>query len=97
MDTVLFRTLTITEMIERKQVCKIKESSVELIYQVWRSHIYHIFNFKIWHIPFLEIINLSLTFTWTYLDVFIMMISIGMHMLFKVYNARIEATTGKVK
>lgn len=95
MDTVLFRVVSAADMLERKRVCNLSRNIVELIYRSWRSHIYHIIDFQFWQIPFLELVNLSLTFTWTYLDIFIMMISIGLCGLFDLLNQRIAMSNGK--
>lgn len=83
-------------MIEQKRVCKIEQHILELVYKTWRAHIYHVIEFQFWQIPFLEVVNLSLTFTWTYVDVFIMMISIGLRGLFEVFEQRLIRTTEKV-
>lgn len=96
MDTILFRTVSVMEMIEWKRACKKEQHILELLYKTWRAHIYHVIEFQFWQIPFLEIVNLSLTFTWTYVDVFIMMISIGLKGLFEVFEERLIGTTGKV-
>lgn len=96
MDTILFRTVAIMDMIQKKRECDIQLHILELTYKSWRAHIYHTFEFQFWQIPFLEIINLSLTFTWTYLDVFIMMLSIGLRGLFEVFERRLQVTKGKV-
>lgn len=97
MDTVLFRVVSAADMYERKRVCNLSRNGIELIYRSWRVHIYHIIDFQFWQIPILELINLSLTFTWTYLDIFIMMMSIGLSGLFDLLNQRIVLSKGKVR
>ena len=96
-DTLLFRTVSVLEMVHCKRECQLEEHILELVYGGWRSHIYHIIDFQFWQIPFLEAVNLSLTFSWTYLDVFLMMISIGLESLFELFNHRLEVSRGKVK
>lgn len=70
---------------------------MELAYLSWRGHIFHLIDFHYCQIPILELVNVSLTFTWTYLDVFIMMLSIGLNGLFEVFYQRIEGARGKVR
>lgn len=95
-DTLLYRVSSGLDVIQQKRICPLARSAIELMYMSWRSHIYQVIDFRIWHVPFLELVNISLTFTWTYLDVFLMMISIGLKGLFDTLHRRIEKSRGKV-
>lgn len=92
----MFRLVSVMDTARRKRECRLAVSLFELLYSSWRTHIYHIIDFQAWHIPFLEILNISLTVTWTYLDVFIMMISLGIQDLFETFNVRMERSQNKV-
>lgn len=92
----MYRLVSVMDIAKQKRVCNLSENLLEMLYLSWRPHIYHIIDFEFWHIPFLEILNISLTVTWTYLDVFIMMISLGIQDLYEAFNGRMERTEDKV-
>lgn len=97
MDTVLYRSVSVFDLLQERRVCNLEGPILESFYGNWRPHIYHIIDFHVWQIPILEIINLSFTFTWTYLDIFIMMLSIGLRGLFEMFHRRLEQSQGKVR
>lgn len=96
-DTMLFRWVSVNELRQLKETCKLDGDFLELLYKSWRSHIFRIIDFQYLYLPFLELVNVSYTFAWTYVDVFIMMISIGLQSHFELLNERVVKTQGKVK
>lgn len=95
-ESILFRTVTLIDIHEAKIKCKLPENIFQLYYEGNRHHIFTVFSFNFWQIPILEVVNIALTFCWTFLDVFLMVLSIGLSHAFDRVAKRIERTSGKV-
>lgn len=94
---MMFRVCNLIDIYAYRAKCtNLKQSTVEMIYTSWRGHIFSVLTFSTWQVPFLEVTNVSLTFCWNYLDIFIMIISIGLNNLFLVFYYRLEGVEKKV-
>uniref|UniRef100_A0A240SYM8 Gustatory receptor n=1 Tax=Phlebotomus papatasi TaxID=29031 RepID=A0A240SYM8_PHLPP len=62
----------------------------EVFFESQRTHIFYWIRFHDWMIPFLLLINMSLTFCWTYLDLFIMLVGISLAARFNQVTDRIK-------
>lgn len=51
----------------------------------------------VWVAIFINLINVYATVVWNYLDIFIMIISVGLSTHFKLLNAELEQTTVEVR
>lgn len=60
------------------------------------SHIYKCIPVSIFSVLWAEYVNISMTFTWTFVDLFIMIISIAISTKFKMINERLEHFKGRV-
>lgn len=56
----------------------------------------NIFSTKMLNLITGKLINVSATFIWSYLDVFVMTISLGISMHFQLYNDEIKRAKGEV-
>lgn len=52
-------------------------------------HLYSIFRFKLWHIPLLELINLSVYISYNFVDVILVCVALGVIERFKQFYHRI--------
>ncbi|GAB0095008.1 hypothetical protein DMENIID0001_103340 [Sergentomyia squamirostris] len=71
-----------------------KITALEIFYRSQRPHVFMWIKYRRWMIPFLLLINMSLTFCWTYLDLFIMVTGISMAYRFKQISDRIHRMKG---
>uniref|UniRef100_A0A1B0D992 Gustatory receptor n=1 Tax=Phlebotomus papatasi TaxID=29031 RepID=A0A1B0D992_PHLPP len=68
----------------------------EVFFESQRSHIFYWINFQNWMIPLLLLVNMSLTFCWTYLDLFIMLVGISLAARFNQVTDRIMQMENKI-
>ena len=97
LEHLLFLTSTATNIIHRHNVCNITE--VEFVKHFITIQLYHVFSV----IPYThlngaiaEYLNVSFTFYWSFVDLFLMLISIGISTRYQQINERIKNFNGRV-
>uniref|UniRef100_A0A1B0EUR7 Gustatory receptor n=1 Tax=Lutzomyia longipalpis TaxID=7200 RepID=A0A1B0EUR7_LUTLO len=63
---------------------------LEIFFKSQRSHIFMWIKFHTWMTPFLTLVNMSLTFCWTYLDLFIMASGLALATRFNQITQRLK-------
>ncbi|GAB0087186.1 hypothetical protein DMENIID0001_014660 [Sergentomyia squamirostris] len=77
------------------EICPNTEiTALEIFHRSQRSHVFMWIKFRMWMVPFLTLINMSLTFCWTYVDIFIMVTGIALARRFKQISDRIHGMKG---
>lgn len=79
------------------KVCLKKDDLVKELFEVQISHILMVFPYSLWIAIVGKFVNVIATFCWNYMDLFIMMISVGLSARFKQINEDLQRIKGKVK
>lgn len=79
------------------KVCLHKDDLLREIFQVQISHFLMVFPYSWWSAIIGKFVNVVATFCWNYMDLFIMMISVGLSTRFKQINEDLQRNKGKVK
>lgn len=74
----------------------LKEGPLTHFFKRQFTFIFQQLNFNLAYAIFVEIINLIFTLAWNYMDLFVMLVSIGLTTRFRQINKRMEKLKGKV-
>lgn len=99
-EHLLFFTSETKKIIHRFNICNIKKSGIEFVEYFIKIHLHDVFNvMQYTHLKgaIAEYLNFSLTFYWNYVDLFLMLISIGISTRYQQINDRIKYFRGRVK
>jgi gustatory receptor len=69
---------------------------VELFFETQRRHLFSTINYHALLIPILEWTNVTMTFCWNSIDIFIIVVSIGLAYRYEQLNERIKSARYKV-
>lgn len=89
-------SMAITSLIHFVMTCQKDKDPIEELTKFQYPHSINFSN-RILNFIYTRFINFCATFVWTYLDVFIMTMSLGLAMQFKLYNDELKRVRGKVK
>ncbi|KAG5682327.1 hypothetical protein PVAND_011686 [Polypedilum vanderplanki] len=85
------------ERIYQAEVCKWEIGSwFYYILSLHLSHIYLHFPVNIFTVTWAEYMNISLTFSWSFIDLFIMLMAISISSRFKMLNERLDFFKGRI-
>ncbi|XP_039965715.1 gustatory receptor 5a for trehalose-like [Bactrocera tryoni] len=76
--------------------CATHGDAVESYFTAVSSHIFLVFDYSTWLAWFGKILNVFMTFGWSYMDVFLMIIGIGLSSLFGQVQSSLELVKGQV-
>lgn len=88
--------LAVSSLIHFVITCQKDKDPLEELTKVQHPHSISFSN-RILDFAYTRFINFLVTFVWSYLDVFIVMISLGLAMHFKLYNDGLKRVKGKVR
>lgn len=73
-----------------------RDDLFEVLFRVQLSHLFDVFPYSIWLALAGKVVNVISTFCWNYMDLFIMMISVGLSTRFKQINEDLQRIKGEV-
>lgn len=74
--------------------CAKEEDKVRIFFLYSMSQIFQIFDYSLTIAIFVKIVNLTCTFIWTYMDIFVILVSLGISSKFKQLNEYMSKTRG---
>nr|QKN21301.1 gustatory receptor [Bactrocera dorsalis] len=101
--TFVLITLSLTEhllstisAIHFANYCPSRVDPIESYFMTVVSQIFFVFDYSTWLAWFGKILNVLMTFGWSYMDVFLMIIAIGLSSLFEQVQRSLERVKGQV-
>lgn len=74
--------------------CSKEDDKVRIFFLYSMNQMFHVLDYSLTTAIFIKIINLSCTFIWTYMDIFVILISLGISSKFKQLNDFLFRTKG---
>ncbi|XP_055909607.1 gustatory receptor for sugar taste 64f-like [Eupeodes corollae] len=78
--------LNIISLIHHANFCPITDDPIEDFFLRSNNQIFYVFSYSVWLAWYGKILHVLMTFTWNYMDCFVMIVSIGLTNLFKQIN-----------
>lgn len=79
------------------KVCLNSDDLFKELFQVQLGHLFMILPYSPWIAVVAKVVNIIATFCWNYMDLFVMMIGVGLSTRFRQINEDLQRTKGKVK
>ncbi|CAD7082417.1 unnamed protein product [Hermetia illucens] len=88
--------LSIISNIHYINYCKTGEEPFETFFRIHLFHMFAITDYAIWKAIFGKFLNIIGTFVWTYMDIFVMVVSVGLSEKFRQVNKSLFRIKGKM-
>lgn len=88
--------LSITSTVLFASICLNKTQTIEEYARVESVQLFEVFEFSIWWALLGKLLNIIATFVWNFMDLFIMLISMGLTSMFERMNEDLRRVHGEV-
>ncbi|CAD7082416.1 unnamed protein product [Hermetia illucens] len=96
MMSLIEHLLNIITIVHYANYCNTGQDPVQQVFKSQLSQLFYITEFSVFKAIFGKLVNVIATFTWNYMDLFVMVVSIGLSDKFRQVNASLFRMKGKV-